>query len=68
MSIEASELDKARLRQDISRTREALVDTAEELKQTVQTNLDWRTWVGRHPALTLGAALGVGVWLGSRRR
>ncbi len=68
MSIEPAELDKARLRADISRTREALVDTAEELKHTVQANLDWRTWVVRHPALTLGAALGVGVWLGSRRR
>ncbi len=68
MSIEPAELDKARLRADISRTREALVDTAEELKHTVRATLDWRTWVGRHPALTLGAALGVGVWLGSRRR
>ncbi len=68
MSIEPAELDKARLRADISRTREALVDTAEALKHTVRANLDWRTWVGRHPALTLGAALGVGVWLGSRRR
>jgi len=68
VSIEVAELDKARLRADISRTRESLVDTAEELKHTVQTNLDWRTWVGRHPVLFLGAALGVGVWLGSRRR
>ena len=68
MSIETAELDKARLRADISRTREGLVDTAEELKHTVQANLDWRTWVARHPVLTLGAALGVGVWLGSRRR
>jgi hypothetical protein len=61
-------METARLRADISRTREALVDTAEELRHTVKTNLDWRTWVGRHPALTLGLALGVGVWLGSRRR
>ena len=68
MSIEPEELDKARLRADITRTREALVDTAEELKHTVQAKLDWRTYVRRHPALALGVALGVGVWLGSRRR
>ncbi|MGO8968252.1 MAG: hypothetical protein ACLQDQ_01630 [Myxococcaceae bacterium] len=68
MSIEPAELDKARLRADISKTREALVDTAEELKHTVVASLDWRTWFRRHPALALGAALGVGVWLGSRRR
>jgi hypothetical protein len=68
MSIEATDWDKALLRANISRTREELVDTAEALKHTVRANLDWRTWVARHPALTLGAALGVGVWLGSRRR
>jgi hypothetical protein len=68
MSIEPADWDKALLRANITRTREQLVDTAEELKHTVRANLDWRTWVGRHPALTLGAALGVGVWLGRRRR
>ena len=68
MSIEERDWDKALLRANISRTREELVDTAEELKHTVRANLHWRTWVGRHPALALGAALGVGVWLGGRRR
>ncbi len=68
MSIEPLELDKARLRADISRTREALVDPAEELKHTVEATLDWRTYVRRHPALVVLATLGVGVWLGSRRR
>jgi hypothetical protein len=68
VSIEQTDLDKALLRANISRTREELVETAEELKHTVQANLDWRTWVGRHRALALGAALGVGVLLGSRRR
>ena len=68
MSIEERDWDKALLRANISRTREELVDTAEELKHTVRANLNWRTWVGRHPALALGAALGVGVWLGGRRR
>ena len=68
MSIEQTDWDKALLRANISRTREELVETAEELKHTVQANLDWRTWVGRHPALALGAALGIGVWLGGRRR
>jgi ElaB/YqjD/DUF883 family membrane-anchored ribosome-binding protein len=68
MSIEPAGLDKARLRADISRKREELVDTAEELKDTVRATLNWRTYVRRHPALALGAALGVGVWLGSRRR
>ena len=68
MSIEHTDWDKALLRANISRTREELVETAEELKHTVEANLDWRTWVGRHPALALGAALGFGVWLGVRRR
>ena len=68
MSIEQTDWDKALLRANISRTREELVETAEELKHTVQANLDWRTWVGRHPALALGVALGIGVWLGGRRR
>jgi hypothetical protein len=68
VSIEKADWDKALLRANISRTREELVDTAEELKHTVRANLDWRTWVGRHPAVALGAALGVGVWLGGRRR
>jgi len=68
VSIEHADWDKALLRANITRTREELVDTAEELKHTVEANLDWRTWVVRHPALALGAALGVGVWLGARRR
>jgi hypothetical protein len=68
VSIEHTDWDKALLRANISRTREELVETAEELKQTVEANLDWRTWVGRHPALALGAALGLGVWLGGSRR
>lgn len=68
MSIEPAEWDKALLRANITRTREELVETAEELKHTVRATLDWRTWVARHPALTLGAVFGVGVWLGHRRR
>ncbi len=68
MSIEQTDWDRALLRANISRTREELVETAEELKHTVQANFEWRTWVGRYPALALGAALGLGVWLGGRRR
>jgi hypothetical protein len=68
VSIEPSDWDKALLRANITRTREALVDTAEELKDTVRANLEWRTWVGRRPALALGVVLGLGVWLGTRRR
>lgn len=68
MSIEQADWDKAQLRAEISRTREELADTAVELKHTVEANLHWRTWVARHPALALGAALGIGVWLGGRRR
>jgi hypothetical protein len=68
VSIEKTDLEKAQLRAGISRTRDALVDTAEELKDTVEANLHWRTWVARHPGLAMGLALGVGVWLGGRRR
>jgi len=68
VSIEQSDWEKALLRANITRTREELVHTAEELKHTVQETLDWRAWVRRHPALALGAAAGVGVWLGYRRR
>jgi hypothetical protein len=68
VSIEQADWDKAQLRAEISRTREELADTAVELKHTVEANLHWRTWVARHPALALGAALGIGVWLGGRRR
>jgi hypothetical protein len=68
VSIEPTDWDKALLRANITRTREELVDTAQELKHTVRANLEWRTWVSRHPGLVLGAAFGCGVWLGSRRR
>jgi hypothetical protein len=68
VSIEPVEWDKALLRANITKTREELVETAEELKHTVRATLDWRTWVVRHPAIALGTVLGLGVWLGSRRR
>lgn len=68
MSIEPAEWDKALLRANITKTREELVDTAEELKDTVRANLDWRTWVSRYPVVALGAVLVLGVWVGSRRR
>jgi hypothetical protein len=68
VSIEPAEWDKALLRANITKTRDELVDTAEELKHTVRANLDWRTWFLRHPAIVLGTVVGLGVWLGSRRR
>lgn len=68
MSIEPAEWDKSVLRANISRTREELVGTAEELKDTVRANLEWRTWICRHPMAALGTVFGLGVWLGSRRR
>jgi hypothetical protein len=68
VSIEPTDWDKALLRANITRTREELVETAEELKETVRASFEWRTWVVRYPGLSLAAALGVGVWLGHRRR
>ena len=68
MSIEQVDWEKALLRANITRTRDELVHTAEELRSTVQEKLDWRAWVRRHPALAFGAAAGLGVWLGYRRR
>jgi hypothetical protein len=68
VSIEPTDWEKALLRANIAQTREKLVQTAEELKHSVQETLDWRTWIRRHPALALGAAFGAGVWLGHRRR
>ena len=68
MSINPADAEKELLRANIHRTREELVDTAEELRLTVRDNLHWRTWVGRHPAVALSAVLCLGVLLGSRRR
>ncbi len=68
MSIEPAEWDKALLRANINKTRDELVGTAEELKDTVRANLNWRTWIYRYPVAALGTALGIGILLGSRRR
>jgi len=68
VSIEPADWEKALLRASITRTREELVETAEALRHSVRETLDWRTWVRRHPAVALGAAVGLGVWLGHRRR
>ncbi len=56
------------VRADIDRTRRQLQASVVALRREVAVATDWRQWVRRHPYLLVGAAFGVGLYLGTRVR
>jgi hypothetical protein len=58
----------ARAEADIHRTREKVALTVTALQREITRSVDWRQWVARKPALTLGLAFGLGLLLGRRGR
>jgi hypothetical protein len=59
--------DPNRLEGAIRSTRAELDQTLGELRGAMSSELDWRTWVTRHPWPTLGLAMLVGLRLGRGR-
>jgi hypothetical protein len=58
----------ARAESEVERTRERVAQSMMALRNEVARQVDWRSWVQRRPALFLGGAFALGLWLGSRRR
>lgn len=56
--------DPEEIQARIAQAREEITRSVLVLRERVETAADWRGWVRRRPVLVLGAALGVGVWLG----
>lgn len=54
------------VRRDIARGREALADTAQELRTQVAEKIDWRTWVRDNPAPMMIGAFALGFWIAWR--
>ncbi len=59
--------DPDRLEGSIRSTRAELDRTLGELKGVMNAELDWRTWVGRHPWPAIALAALVGYRLGRGR-
>ncbi len=58
--------DAATIRAELDRAREDIAEAFVELRDQVRETLDWRTWVKKHPAPVLVAAVAFGFWLGRR--
>ena len=57
----------ARAESDVERARERVTQSMMALRQEVARQVDWRSWVKRQPALFVGGAFALGLWLGMRR-
>jgi hypothetical protein len=57
----------ARAESDVERARERVTQSMMALRNEVARQVDWRLWVQRRPALFLGGAFALGLWLGTRR-
>jgi len=57
----------ARAESDVERARERVTQSMMALRQEVARQVDWRSWVQRRPALFVGGAFALGLWLGTRR-
>jgi hypothetical protein len=57
----------ARAESDVERARERVSQSMMALRQEVARQIDWRSWVQRRPALFVGGAFALGLWLGTRR-
>lgn len=49
------------IRHDIAAKRESITRTVGQINDKVQRTLDWRTYAGEYPFVTLGLAVGAGV-------
>lgn len=53
---------------DLARARERVATSISALRDEVARQADWRRWLARHPLISVGGALALGLWLGARRR
>jgi ElaB/YqjD/DUF883 family membrane-anchored ribosome-binding protein len=58
----------ARAEADLEEARERVAESMMALRQEVARRTDWRGWVVRQPAVVLGAAFVLGLFLGTRGR
>lgn len=56
----------AQVREEIERAREQIQSSVVALRYEVSSVADWREWVRRRPGLFIGAAFGIGFYLGLR--
>jgi hypothetical protein len=61
-----AELAKAEA--DLEQARERVASSLSALRDEVARQADWRGWLSRHPLISVGGALALGFWLGTRRR
>ena len=58
--LEGEDRSAREIRQDIAAKRESITKTVEQINDKVQSSLDWRTYAGQYPFITLGVAVGAG--------
>ena len=67
MAERVEELNEPRaIQEEIERARDEITRSVLTLRERVDEATDWRTWVRRRPAMVMGAAFGLGMWLGWR--
>jgi ElaB/YqjD/DUF883 family membrane-anchored ribosome-binding protein len=59
--------ESTRLEETVRSTRAELERSLGELRKLVDTSLDWRSWVARHPWPAIGIAALIGLRLGRGR-
>ena len=52
------------IERDIVAARESIRETVDEIEERLHRAVDWRTYVGRSPWMSLALAAGVGIFLG----
>ena len=52
------------IEQDIEVARESIRETVDEIEDRLHSAVDWRTYVGRSPWISLAVAAGVGLLVG----
>ena len=53
---------------DLAQARERVATSLSALRDEVAHQADCRRWLSRHPFVSMGGALALGLWLGARRR
>ena len=64
----ATDPEQLQLEAEIAQVRDRVASSAGALQRQLAQATDWRTWIGREPALALGLAFGLGLLLGRRDR